>query len=251
MHAYSSSYYRNLAHAYIYRSKRSAKLPGHRNKPAYILRLPPEIMSTIFCASLPYPGQANPFPKMYGFMGVCRCWREIALDTAALWTVVPRATPELTQMFLSRSKSAPLVISVTPHYKAIPDAALRHLHRAQTLFLQHDRTDTEHLSHEAPMLVECEIRNLFASMTLPDNFLGLYAPQLRRLNLYGLSFKWQMLYHPSLVGRLTDLELEPRNECYPRGEELAAALNAMPHLQRLAISSNEGYIFASTASTLR
>ncbi|TEB30078.1 hypothetical protein FA13DRAFT_1733888 [Coprinellus micaceus] len=85
--------------------------------------LPAEILSTIFLNLSQLPdrwivtwdpegpeAQRIPQSRRIVFTHVCRAWRAVALDDAALWTTLPMTSPTITELALSRTKGALLCI---------------------------------------------------------------------------------------------------------------------------------------------
>ncbi|EIN03662.1 hypothetical protein PUNSTDRAFT_139376 [Punctularia strigosozonata HHB-11173 SS5] len=132
--------------------------------------------------------------------------------------------------------SPPLSICGRPTADA-RSTALRNLDRAERLIFhgyEKDRSDEVHLSRSAPKLVRCVVD--LEGGRVPHNFLGLYTPQLRSLELSNTRFDWDMISCKSLVGGLTLLKLEKLPKaCCPSARELTAALMSMPVLRELKI----------------
>ncbi|KDQ20205.1 hypothetical protein BOTBODRAFT_62529 [Botryobasidium botryosum FD-172 SS1] len=76
-----------------------------------IKRLPPEILSAIFL-SVPSGASWAPNPLVHvRLSSVCRYWREIALNTGALWSTITffdTSSFQLAKLFLSRAKNCAL-----------------------------------------------------------------------------------------------------------------------------------------------
>ncbi|EIN08484.1 hypothetical protein PUNSTDRAFT_134862 [Punctularia strigosozonata HHB-11173 SS5] len=223
--------------------KRVRSLRERRNTLAPVSCLPSEILSFIFCICVhdsEAEADTRKFPRSHAFSQVCQFWREVALDTAAIWTMVPRNSLELTETFLSRTKGASLSFMKSkderPNDEAVR-ASLQQLSRTQSLTLYADPDIAQYagnLSVPAPHLVQCTITST-ATSRLPDRFLGLHAPRLRTLSLRG--FGWDVLHSP-LVHGLTDLNLDGiPMDSFPRGEQLVAALKSMPDLTKLALKA--------------
>ncbi|EIN05010.1 hypothetical protein PUNSTDRAFT_47240 [Punctularia strigosozonata HHB-11173 SS5] len=226
-------------------------LRGDHSQLAPISRLPPEVLGMIFLLCVPDPRCGHPFPQSHAFSQVCQHWRGIALDTAVLWLTVPRATLELTDIFLSRSRNASLDVHVSDDFIEGPVAAshraalalvLSHLNRVRSLDLVYDietwlmPLSNASINLPAPLLVDLSIKAYSNQASLPDDFLGLYAPRLSHLYLGYVSFNWPTLFHESLVRALTILELDRLPaDSFPSGGELAMALRSMPFLRNIVI----------------
>ncbi|KAG8753153.1 hypothetical protein FRC12_011662 [Ceratobasidium sp. 428] len=88
-----------------------------KNTPVVINSLPPEVFECIFSLSMPDCIQYEPRPCLstsYGFVGVCRYWRQIATRTPGLWGAhidVSNLTPNsLLRLLLERAKNSPINI---------------------------------------------------------------------------------------------------------------------------------------------
>lgn len=122
-------------------------------------------------------------------------------------------------------------------------AALGQLSRIRTLNLhEYPRVIAQnagHLSLPAPALVHCSVspRSWSKKGRLPDQFLGRHAPQLRTLSILGLSFRWDMIFCPSVVHGLVDLKLQniPGGH-FPNTKQLVTALKFMPNLRRMVVT---------------
>ncbi|KAJ7123159.1 hypothetical protein C8R44DRAFT_785433 [Mycena epipterygia] len=93
-----------------------------------VLELPPEIKSEIFLHCLPnLPSNPSPLKAPLLFLGICRGWREIALQTPALWASFRVSDRSSTLAFgggeggkrlsdwLRRTGSAPLDLKIRYH----------------------------------------------------------------------------------------------------------------------------------------
>ncbi|KAL1668748.1 hypothetical protein GGF50DRAFT_85864 [Schizophyllum commune] len=98
-----------------------AQLPAHEALLSVWRRLPPEILSEIFCLALPDDWDNEPAGRrVLNFACVCAMWRSVALNTPSLWTALrfgagwnPLAGCEdRLAMELARTGQAPLKLSV-------------------------------------------------------------------------------------------------------------------------------------------
>ncbi|KAJ8518309.1 hypothetical protein ONZ45_g4590 [Pleurotus djamor] len=94
-------------------------LEGYKNARLLVVsRLPLEVLSLIFeyVAQIAKPEETPAYPsKRYGhwfsITGVCRLWRNVALNTPRLWGhIYAHTKPELARIFLERAKTAPLYL---------------------------------------------------------------------------------------------------------------------------------------------
>ncbi|EIN04697.1 hypothetical protein PUNSTDRAFT_122732 [Punctularia strigosozonata HHB-11173 SS5] len=235
---------------------RVRSLRERRNSLAPVNRLPPEVLTSVFqlCVLNATPSRCG-----HAFVAVSRRWREVALGAAILWTLLPRSTTELTELFISRSQHAPLEIDIgdytTDWTNSGASALSAVMNRVQTLsysiFEEDVKPDVHALSLPTPLLIDCSVKNFVRyPLNLPENFLGSFAPRLRRLRLYQTSFQWSMLHYPSLVSGLVDLQVHVDGDSFPLANELTTALRLMPSLRRLVIISvQESGGFPTTTTT--
>ncbi|KAJ7803865.1 hypothetical protein B0H13DRAFT_1473793, partial [Mycena leptocephala] len=79
-----------------------------------ILSVPPEITATIFGHCLPALSSPSLHEAPMLLTRICHQWREISLDTPALWASLAfgeRRSIELLKEWLSRARNHPLTIS--------------------------------------------------------------------------------------------------------------------------------------------
>jgi hypothetical protein len=241
-----------------------AALRTRRNELASISRLPLEALTLILVSCLPALEDYRVLPpyvsvKGFPFMRVCRYWRHIALSCPLLWCTIPCKVLPITREFLAKSKNAPLSIAAFSGPVAAMTEALGQLYRARELHLEASadviNKNTKNLSQPAPLLVSCSITGRgmsFSNIRLPHRFLGLQAPNLRRLQLSGIAFDWEIVTNPQIVGRLSYFELGEINaDGRPSLPQMIAALRAMPSLNKLVLSAESLPIpFASRSSQL-
>ncbi|KAG5219464.1 hypothetical protein IMY05_C4887000200 [Salix suchowensis] len=75
-----------------------------------VSKLPPDVLSTIFeSIAMTIEDDLEPYSDLLSATQVCRLWRQVALDSPRIWSFMYcSATPRLVDLFLDRSKSAPL-----------------------------------------------------------------------------------------------------------------------------------------------
>ncbi|EPS97240.1 hypothetical protein FOMPIDRAFT_1129047, partial [Fomitopsis schrenkii] len=149
-----------------------------------VSQIPPELLSKIFLHTAGQHAYPARVPPQICVTHVCRHWREVALQCAALWSHVDvPALPEKLAEFLKRSKDAPLsmTLSFRPLRWHLPSArqlvppedaalsALSALHRVQTLTVDasEDPTDVvlEHMGGRAPLLESLTITSRGLSLS--------------------------------------------------------------------------------------
>lgn len=198
----------------------------------YVTSISPEILSAIFmeCAyewrmSLSYwrPEFQRPeFPQWISVSQVCRHWRNIAKGCALLWSHFFRMSVEWVDIFLERSKTAPLAIrfdldcvdqedpfpalsSVVKHMDRILDISIR--------FPRHIEGDIgSYFVHPAPLLHSFEVNSFEVKrdFTMPSSFIirnnmfkGV-THGLRKLHLSCVHVDWSS----SVFTNLIDLTLD-------------------------------------------
>ncbi|KAG8711262.1 hypothetical protein FRC09_020690 [Ceratobasidium sp. 395] len=125
-----------------------------KNKPATINALPPEVFASIFSLIMPECMHYGSLKRYsYGFVEVCRYWRQIATGAPGLWAhidVGTRIPSNLLRLLLERAKNGPLDIHLREiDYSdnamgalvkcELPEAILMlgpHIHRIRSLTLQ-------------------------------------------------------------------------------------------------------------------
>ena len=99
-------------------------------------RIPPEIVAKIIHELLPAkvdyePGIRKRLEALSVATSICRYWRFAALDHAFLWSVVPMDCKNLAELYLQRSRNAPLFITLEE------DQRRRPVHQAMVSLLPH------------------------------------------------------------------------------------------------------------------
>ncbi|KAI0047447.1 hypothetical protein FA95DRAFT_1679049 [Auriscalpium vulgare] len=214
-----------------------------------ITRLPPEIIYRIIL----YHSQIDhPFvddDTRWATIGwirsthVCRRWRQIALAHSALWSRIPLSLASTCiKAFFDRAMSAPLRFGPDePWSQDAEDIVAQNIHRAQLVQLDWSeinapRTSLLHRMRDpAPFLEDFEFQDGSRDeRTLSSNFLGGFAPRLRRLNLESRS---RLPWSSPLLVNLTSLALKtsiaPDN--LPVLSEVLDALERMHALESLTL----------------
>ena len=128
-----------------------------KNGLAPINRVPPEVLTLI-------PDSWDELERdedVITLTHVCRAWREIFISHSSLWANFQCTDTDKTRIYLERSKSSPIGLSLSregdlpphdPYFQVIPRA----IGRLKSLFVQatpNNLSDiTAHLSHPAPLL---------------------------------------------------------------------------------------------------
>ncbi|KAG6836133.1 hypothetical protein H0H93_011053 [Arthromyces matolae] len=212
-------------------------------------RAPVEILSRIFFWLVymfnPEQSQKGPGPSL-GWIpvaGVCKFWRDTALDYSLMWSFVfHRRTKWLTQVVLPRSKSFPLWISVNldgPKTFTGIRKVLDEIYRIRGLSLVVDKTYSldrvqkllDSLSKTAPILEEFTVRiHPHARVVqLPSNLFADTSPKLTKLVLH------RCIIPPTASALSTILHLELWCDTLSLSE-LFEFLRSTTHLKTLFIT---------------
>ncbi|KAK7056878.1 hypothetical protein VNI00_002595 [Paramarasmius palmivorus] len=223
-----------------------------------VLRLPSELLGSIFVISVFGMGDDN--PVMVGtLMLVCRYWADVVLDTPVLFSkisVSPHDSIERARRKLARSKSCPLDISinfgprmeytnkttVTEQVVHAMDLIRPALWRTRSFSLCVQNRPQAHAAlsqcqEEAPLLesltiqVHLPIQEVHYSNTLLPLFKG-RTPRLRSCSLTSFNFGWDL----RLVSRLRVLKLGGYlNGFAPSSSTLLGILRQCPDLEELVL----------------
>lgn len=237
-----------------------------RNTFAPISRIPPEILSLI-------PDYWRGCDTIVTLTRVCRSWRELFILRSSLWTSLDCTNVEKTRVYIERSKSSPLEISLEKHHDgAYCNNALLlaapHINRLGSLTV-HGPSDilpdlNKHFNCPTPLLRKLKI-DLAFDRNRPPSFPGTLfngnLSSLRKLSLAGFTtnLPWRNLvnlttfelYHfpgavdPQFVTRLLDFfESAPLLSKIDLHQSIPTSSNAplersvsLPHLKKLSITS--------------
>ncbi|TCD62935.1 hypothetical protein EIP91_006197 [Steccherinum ochraceum] len=211
--------------------------------------LPPELLVEIFLMVLASSGlhlQNHTWRCLLRLLGVCRYWRAIVCDKAALWRkmhVENGTAPRLLQLQLQRSKATPLDLCV----KFLPETenrmvelVLPELYRVQ--FLQIIISPKAHAffpkkRYDMPLLQGLSLSGLSSSKTAPL-FVSTESPLPRLQSLEMIEVLYtdvQQFFRPTI----TDLRLKGNKSSLPNHnatlDVLLRALQSMPLLEQLAL----------------
>ncbi|KAF8073756.1 hypothetical protein FPV67DRAFT_1666505 [Lyophyllum atratum] len=221
-----------------------------------VLRLPSELLSSIFVMGVLGIGEEDPV-MVSTLMLVCRYWSEVALNTPTLWaeiSVSPHDSLEKARRKLERSKSCPLDItvnfgpkmeytnSITEHVIHAMDLIRPALWRTKSFCLSVPNRPQAHAAllrcqEDAPLLEILSI-HIFHSMqddTYSSPPLPLFngcTPRLQSCSLTSFNFGWDYM----LVSRLRVLKLGGYfNSLTPSASTLLGILQQCPDLEELAL----------------
>ena len=128
-------------------------------------RIPPEIVAKIIHGLLPAKIDYGPLIQkrlevLLTATSICRYWRHAAIDHATLWSVVPIDRKSLGELFLQRSRNAPLLITFEVNTRRCCPA-----HQAMVLLLPHmQRVKKVQFRAPAPVL-----NDIFSTLNLYGN----------------------------------------------------------------------------------
>ncbi|KAI0053689.1 hypothetical protein FA95DRAFT_477744 [Auriscalpium vulgare] len=221
-----------------------------------VYRIPPEILARIFacCVDLQhrvceYWPIYRDFHEWLNFTHVCHHWREIAVDTAILWTSISlEMSDACVEEMILRSKTADLSFHFDRKYKT-RYATSRQIElltlsmpRVHTLNFKSDSlygddvVPEELLASPAPRMHALTLQlSEYGSVPLTSAFLGNEAPLLRHLSLTGC---YPASWPSTLYDNLLSLEITANPWRYvPQNyNDMVNAIRRMPALQKLTLS---------------
>ncbi|KAJ6518208.1 hypothetical protein C8R47DRAFT_8409 [Mycena vitilis] len=194
-----------------------------------VLTLPNEVISEIFLQSLdpadpPFPpsnstltGSASPL-----YLGhICQRWRDIALSTPSLWTVIslttsvriPHSRLRLLDIWLTRSRQCPLSVTIADNgwptlARQFVDAIAPHHRRLQVLRLKVGHEDLPKWQSELPLLRVLHIYPMhWSAYTQPPDRVSplfLSAPNLNTVAIHSnhramFPLPWEQLTSVSIL----------------------------------------------------
>ncbi|KDQ13985.1 hypothetical protein BOTBODRAFT_356718 [Botryobasidium botryosum FD-172 SS1] len=242
--------------------ERLAELRQRKNQHLPVYRLPHDVYFHLFkhLHDTAYP----PGGVRWTLSHVSRTWREIALSTPQLWSMIDKINPEFVEVCLARSGNASLDITLDepprrPRLSALVvcarmrkamvcvDSLLPHAHRFRSLspIQVHDMIFTPLLSAQAPRLEKVCIEE-FTPTRLPRNKRAFLenSPRLRSIRLASTTFA--PLAYADYTG-LKELELHSISP-WMGGTRFFDLLRGSPLLEVLGLS--EVQIHTSLPTTL-
>ncbi|KAI0044106.1 hypothetical protein FA95DRAFT_1608835 [Auriscalpium vulgare] len=222
-----------------------------RNALVFVGRLPPEILTRIFFIRAKMePIHAEEPQRTLGWITVthvCGHWRRVALACSSLWTDIRfDLGPEWTQEMFARAKQVPVAIC-DPHlilHRHQLNIVLKHIALGREInlnarLMQYHALPRALTAVPFPFLktftVVPELRRGVEWRTyfMPHDFLGGYAPQLRRLNLTQTQVSWSAPVLNTLQELRVQLPLP--TQARPACADFLDALRRMSSLERLYI----------------
>lgn len=239
------------------RRELQAKLEMETRLQSPVLRLPSELLSSIFIMGILGMGDEDPI-MVTTLMLVSRYWAEVALNTPLLWAkiaVSPHDSLDKAKRRIERSKSCPLEISInfgqrhesasnaTDQIVSATDLFNSVLWRTKSFSLNVPSRQLAHVAlmrckSEAPILENLVIQvhysvqedRKFSRPTLPL-FNG-RTPMLRSCSLSSFNFGWDL----NLMAGLKVLKLGGYyNDMAPTAETVLAILRQCPDLEEIAL----------------
>ncbi|KAF4590469.1 hypothetical protein EYR38_009770 [Pleurotus pulmonarius] len=203
-----------------------------------VSKLPPEVLCAIFeFIAMTIEDNLEPYSELLSATQVCRLWRQVALDSPRIWSFIYcSATPCLVDIFLERSKSAPLHLLYSEDN--VPENvqnALSHLYRLKEVDLANCEDEwLARISQGAPQLESLSLGTCGKTPVFhpSDNAF----PVLQHLELFGF------VYTPS-VASLTTLRsltiaaagIANRSQL-PSCVEFLSTLASLPNLSELSLT---------------
>ncbi|KAG9227705.1 hypothetical protein CCMSSC00406_0000649 [Pleurotus cornucopiae] len=222
-----------------------------------VLRLPSELLSSIFIKGVLGMGDENPI-MVSTLMLVCHYWADVALNTPVLWAsiaVSPLDSLAKARRRLSRSKSCPIDViinfgprfeyknsTVTEHVIHAMDLIRPALWRTKSLQLSVPSRSQAHMAllrcqEDAPLLETLSIRVFHAMQedhysNPPLPLFNGVTPRLRSCSFSSFNFGWDY----RLLNRLTVLKLDGYfNGLSPSSSTLLGVLRQCPDLEELSL----------------
>ncbi|TCD62743.1 hypothetical protein EIP91_006441 [Steccherinum ochraceum] len=236
-------------------------LLAQRNAAQPAVRAPSEILAHIFQSLKDILDNQNapfyirkkvPYPWI-NTMQVCRRWREVALDTLSLWTVLRIRHPgqaghPLNQLVLDHSVMTSLVIDVRTFKdddsNALLNIALPHLVRARVIAFMISPSAFEslelHVPTFLPLLTDLELispqySNLYhPHVRLPASVLRWFASGLTKLTIVDYAIRWSTTCFPATLMELSIIKMRlggPLTSLH----QVIQALSGLRSLQRLEL----------------
>jgi hypothetical protein len=218
--------------ARIYASDSGLDFKHGQNALLPICRLPPEIVVAIITYVQRRSWSFDDLFVQFNYswvriMLVCRYFREVAVQTPVLWTVVNhyKGSKRWRNLCIERSQTAPLCVYSRT---ALPPDQWKRVWIAQLLL--HDRAAEDAFRHPAPLLQELKMGGLF---TVSTALLHSVATSLRFLHLSGLE-TCPILDDTLSLPSLRHLEVSYTHFSYSL-HEFVHLLKGTPMLDTLAI----------------
>lgn len=228
-------------------AEHTRSLREYRNTFLPIGQLPVEILAEVFQFCPPQEDelaiQRSRPQNWLGFSQVCRRWRGIALDDAAIWATPVSSTPQLALLMISRAKNYPLSISVEcqtdkRRFRVAKAALAKHASLKRLRLETNPQQLAElvkHVDHAMPLLETIDINTNPASQIPWARFAEFETPCLWLVRLVGCVLPW----NSPCLRNLTFLEISAGctgDSFRSNGPDILAALESMTALQDLFLT---------------
>ncbi|KAF9490880.1 hypothetical protein BDN71DRAFT_1592622 [Pleurotus eryngii] len=205
-----------------------------------VSKLPPEVLWTIFeSIAMTIGDDLEPYSDLLSATQVCRLWRQVALDSPSIWGFMYcSVTPRLVDLFLDRSKSAPLHVICTSSGDNVPVNMLNildHLHRLKEINLINCKDDwfSRIISQGAPQLESLSLSTsgrIVRFHPLADGF-----PVLQHLELIDFVYTSALASLTALRSLTINAGRRGHKSQLPSCIEFLAILTSLPNLSNLAL----------------
>ncbi|KAM5544195.1 hypothetical protein V8D89_001855 [Ganoderma adspersum] len=239
----------------------------HRlNATTTISRLPSELLSEIFVcfaqdyfrsytdhkAHSSYYSYHRGVPEWVRVAHVCHAWREIALSTPRLWSLIAVTQRSIAEQLLVRSKKAPLSVAAThlgynaDRKKILETVFSEEMYRVRELFISGPSshvyelcaklTEPANLMHTLALSDSGDNYTQKNSDLIPQNLCNGQFPRLRCLEIRRLAMRWD---NPLLCSALTNLVVIQSiyRDAMGTFEQFISALESMPGLQTIELAN--------------
>ncbi|KAF9490877.1 hypothetical protein BDN71DRAFT_1453786 [Pleurotus eryngii] len=206
-----------------------------------VSKLPPEVLSTIFeSIAITIEDDLEPYSDLLSATQVCRLWRRVALDSPRIWSFIYcSATPCLVDLFLERSKAAPLHLLGSSPGDNVPVNVLNilnHLHRLKEINLEGCEADwsSRIISQGAPQLESLSLSNYGEIARFHPSADGF--PVLQHLELSGFVYTSTVASLTTLRSLTITAEGSVDKSQFPSCSEFLAILACLPNLSELSLA---------------
>ncbi|KAF9490876.1 hypothetical protein BDN71DRAFT_142951 [Pleurotus eryngii] len=206
-----------------------------------VSKLPPDVLSTIFeSIAMTIEDDLEPYSDLLSATQVCRLWRQVALDSPRIWSFMYcSATPRLVDLFLDRSKSAPLHLlgsSSGDNVLVKVLNILNHLHRLKEIKLVDCEDDwfSRIISQGAPQLESLSLDSSGEIARFHPSADGF--PVLQHLELIDFVYTSALASLAALRSLTINADRSDDKSQLPSCIEFLAILASLPNLSDLALT---------------
>ncbi|KAK7691154.1 hypothetical protein QCA50_006257 [Cerrena zonata] len=248
-----------------------------RNGLLPISKLLPELLAEIFIVFARNPMRWNPVTGPYSWIAVthvCSYWREIALNTPRLWSYIFLGLPKTVNLFLERSRQAPLTILpwITTAHRHVPygsgifhnmtavrqreiyETNPRRNHIVSSHWKRNSLTGSSNVflaflqrqASKHPILTTLKLKSRGESRRdgfpniLPRDY---HLPKLTHVEIRGYPIPWEfLLLHTNLTSLVVHHSCFCSSSVFPSPpfcvKDLLVCLSQMPRLQSLDVNAD-------------